>query len=320
MIIVTGGAGFIGANIVKQLNARGYTDVMVVDDLRDGAKFVNIADCEIKDYLDKNAFLRRIESGQAMGGRIEAVFHQGACTTTTEWDGRYMLENNYEYPKALLHYCLARRVSFLYASSASVYGTGSVFREQGRFERPLNVYAYSKFLFDQYVSRLLPTVDSQIVGLRYFNVYGPREQHKGRMASVAFHFHNQVLKEGKVRLFCGSHGYADGEQRRDFIYVGDVVDVNLWLLDNPGVSGIFNLGTGRSQTFNEMARAVIAHYGRGEIEYIPFPEHLKGRYQSFTQADMTRLIGAGLNHRFKPVEEGVSLYLEVLNKAFRTTP
>lgn len=312
-MIVTGGAGFIGSNIVKGLNARDYSDILVVDDLRDGTKFINLVDCEIQDYLDKDSFLQRIVAGQDFGS-LEAVFHQGACATTTEWDGRLMLENNYEYSKALLHYCLSRRVPFLYASSASVYGMGPVFKEESQYERPLNVYGYSKFLLDQYARRMLPSAESQVVGLRYFNVYGPGEQHKGAMASVAWHFNRQVLEHGNVRLFRGSDGYADGEQRRDFIYIGDVVAVNLWLLDNPRVSGIFNVGTGRSQTFNEMARAVIAYHRRGQIEYIPFPAELDGRYQSFTQADMTRLRGAGLRHRFKPVEEGVPLYLNALSE------
>jgi ADP-L-glycero-D-manno-heptose 6-epimerase len=314
MIIVTGGAGFIGSNLIKGLNARGVTDILVVDDLRDGSKCLNLADCDICDYLDKDQFLEQVLSGREFASHVEAVFHQGACATTTEWDGRYMLATNYEYSKALLHYCLARRVPFLYASSASVYGMGPIFKEERRYERPLNVYAYSKFLFDQYVRRLLPTAESQIVGLRYFNVYGPREGHKGGMASVAWHFHRQALDAGQVRLFEGSDGYADGEQRRDFIYVGDVVDVNLWLLDNPEIEGIFNLGTGCGQTFNEVARAVIAYHGRGEIAYIPFPDSLKGRYQSYTQADMSLLIEAGLRHRFLPVEEGVPRYLDALSQ------
>jgi ADP-L-glycero-D-manno-heptose 6-epimerase len=320
MIIVTGGAGFIGANIVKGLNARGITNILVVDDLSDGAKFANLVDCEIQDYMDKDAFLARARSGECFNDTLEAVFHQGACATTTEWDGRFMLENNYEYSKVLLHYCVERRVPFLYASSASVYGMGPRFKEERRCERPLNVYAYSKFLFDQYVRRLTTTTESQVVGLRYFNVYGPREQHKGAMASIAYHLNRQVLETGKARLFQGSDGYDDGDQRRDFIYVGDVVDVNLWLLNNHRVTGIFNLGTGRSQTFNDMARAVLAYHGRGEIEYIPFPESLQGRYQSYTQADMTRLIDAGLQHRFKSVEDGVPLYLRTLSETQSLAP
>ncbi|MFA5529359.1 MAG: ADP-glyceromanno-heptose 6-epimerase [Thiohalomonadaceae bacterium] len=312
MIIVTGGAGFIGSNIVKALNERGRTDILVVDDLTDGTKFKNIADCEIQDYLDKDEFLARVKKGDGFG-KVEAVFHEGACSSTTEWDGRFVMDVNYEYSKALLHWCLEKGASYLYASSASVYGGGSVFKEEREYEQPLNMYGYSKFLFDQYVRRVLPTAHSQIAGFRYFNVYGPREQHKGSMASVAFHHNNQIKESGKVRLFEGCDGYDNGEQRRDFIYVGDVVAVNLWFMDHREKSGIFNLGTGRSQSFNDVARAVIAHHGKGEIEYIPFPEHLKGRYQSFTEADMGKLRAAGYDAPFKTVEEGVGLYMQWLN-------
>ena len=314
MIIVTGGAGFIGSNIVKALNARGRRDVLVVDNLKHGEKFKNIVDCEIMDYLDQEAFLTYIRSGNKFSQKIEVIFHQGACSTTTEWDGRFMMQNNYEYSKALLHYCMEQRIAYLYASSAAVYGVGQVFKEQREFEQPLNVYGYSKFLFDQYVSRHLRLGKSQIAGFRYFNVYGPREQHKGSMSSVAFQINEQIKTDGKVKLFQGSDGYSDGEQRRDFIYVNDVVQVNLWIMEHPEISGIFNLGTGRSQSFNEVASAVIAHHGYGEIEYIPFPEHLRGRYQSFTQADITALREAGYESPFKTVEQGVKVYMEWLNK------
>ncbi|MBW1677174.1 MAG: ADP-glyceromanno-heptose 6-epimerase [Deltaproteobacteria bacterium] len=309
MIIVTGGAGFIGSNIVKGLNERGRSDILVVDNLSDRTKFRNIADCKIQDYLDKEDFLERVKAGSDFSTSIEAVFHQGACSVTTELDERYMMRNNYEYSRKLLHYCLQRRIPYIYASSASVYGAGKVFKEAREHEKPLNVYGHSKFLFDQYVRQLLPDAKSQIAGLRYFNVYGPREQHKGSMASVAFHFNNQVLAEGKVKLFEGGDGYADGEQRRDFIYVGDVVDVNLWFMGHDDKSGIFNVGTGRSQSFNDVARAVIAYHGHGEIEYIPFPEHLKGRYQSFTEADISALRETGYAAPFKSVEEGVRRYM-----------
>ncbi len=314
MIIVTGGAGFIGSNLVKALNERGCDDILVVDDLTDGTKFVNLADCAIADYEDKDAFLEVVEAGKGPDGTVEAIFHQGACSTTTEWNGRFMMENNYRYSKTLLHYCLERRIPFLYASSAAVYGQGPGFREEPRYERPLNVYGYSKLLFDQYVRRLLPRAESQVVGFRYFNVYGPREQHKGSMASVAFHHNNQILNGGRVRLFEGCDGYGDGEQRRDFIYVGDVAEANLWFLDHPDRSGIFNLGTGRSQTFNEIAHAVIDFHGGGEIEYIPFPDHLQGRYQSFTEADLSALRAAGYDRPFRSVQEGVRAYLEWLNR------
>jgi len=313
MIIVTGGAGFIGSNILQALNARGRTDILVVDDLQDGTKFANLADARIADYLDKDEFLQRVRSGDEFGGG-EAILHQGACSTTTEWDGRYMMANNYGYSKDLLHYCLTRRIPFLYASSAATYGGGQVFREEPEFDRPLNVYGYSKALFDQYVRRLMPKACSQVAGFRYFNVYGPREQHKGSMASVAFHMRNQLLADGVVKLFEGCDGYGDGEQRRDFVYVDDVVRVNLWFLDHPGVSGLFNVGTGRSQPFNDVARAVLAAHDEGELRYIPFPEHLKGRYQSFTEADVSRLRAAGYTDPFLPVEEGVARYMAWLQQ------
>lgn len=313
MIIVTGGAGFIGSNLVKALNAIGRDDVIVVDDLTDGAKFRNIADCDIADYYDKDDFLGAVIAGGGLPERIDAILHQGACSDTTEWDGRYMMGINYEYSKALLHFCLDRKIPYLYASSASVYGAGPVFTEARAHERPLNMYGYSKFQFDQYVRRLLPKAKSQVAGFRYFNVYGPREQHKGRMASVAFHLNNQLLETGRVRLFSGCDGYGDGEQRRDFIHVDDVVAVNLWFLRHAEKSGIFNLGTGRSQSFNDVARAVLAWHGRGELEYIPFPDELKGRYQSYTEADMTALRSAGYDAPFMTVEQGVAAYMQWLN-------
>lgn len=314
MIIVTGGAGFIGSNIVKELNRRGRTDIVVIDDLSDGTKFKNLTDCDIADYVDYEDFLDGITGDTEVFEEVTAVFHQGACSTTTEWDGRYMMDNNYEYSKILLHYCLDREIPFIYASSASVYGAGKVFKEAREFENPLNVYGYSKFLFDQYVRRLLPTVNSQIVGLRYFNVYGPRENHKGGMASVAFHFNNQILKDGVVKLFEGCDGYGDGEQVRDFIHVDDAVAVNLWFLDHPKVSGIFNTGTGRAESFNAVANAVTAFHQRGQVEYIPFPENLRGRYQSFTQADISHLRSVGFDKPFKTVAEGVQQYLTWLNQ------
>ncbi len=314
MIIVTGGAGFIGANLVAALNARGRRDVLVVDNLSSGVKFRNLTDCEILDYQDKEDFLRAIGSKNDMLEPVDAVFHLGACSSTTEWDGRYMMRNNYDYSKSLLHYCMERRVPFIYASSASVYGGGQVFREDRKLESPLNVYGYSKFLFDQYVRRLMPSMTSQVVGLRYFNVYGPREQHKGSMASVAYHFNNQVLNDGRLKLFEGTDSYGNGEQRRDFVYVGDTCTVKLWFLDHPARSGIFNVGTGRSQSFNDVAHAVIAWHKRGHIEYIPFPDNLRGRYQSFTQADIGALRAAGYDRSFKTVEEGVKEYMQWLNR------
>jgi len=330
MIVVTGGAGFIGANLVKALNARGHLDVMVVDDLSDGTKFVNLADCTLGDYLDKDDFLARVkaELSGGIGGDIssesgglppiEAIFHEGACSDTTEWNGRFMLENNFEYSKVLLEYCQAKRIPFLYASSAATYGGSEVFVEDPAHEKPLNVYGYSKLLFDQYVRARWDDFDSQVVGFRYFNVYGPREQHKGKMASVAYHHHTQVQRGENPKLFGAWDGYEAGMQSRDFVYVGDVVDVNLWFLDNPEVSGIFNLGTGRAEPFKAIAETAIDFYSQKdgakvEIEYIDFPDELKGRYQSYTRADIGRLREAGYTAEFKTVREGVSAYLEWLN-------
>jgi len=307
MIIVTGGAGMIGSNIVAALNAGGRSDIVVVDDLTDGHKARNLADLAIADYLDKDDFLPRLEAG-GLGG-LEAVFHQGACSATTEWNGKFMMEVNYAYSKRLLDACLKRGVPFLYASSASVYGAGSDYREEPECERPLNVYAYSKKLFDDHVRRaVLGRNASQVAGLRYFNVYGPREAHKGAMASVAKHLFDQIERGESPKLFGAHDGFGPGEQSRDFIHVADVADVNLWLWRH-GRSGIFNCGTGRAQPFRAVAEAVIAELGRGEIEYVDFPDHLKGSYQSFTQADMSRLRAAGYNGGFRPVESGVREYV-----------
>lgn len=309
MIVITGAAGFIGSNLVKTLNQLGRTDIIAVDDLTDGTQMFNLADCEIADYLDKDAFLAQVKSGQ-LGYEVEVIFHQGACSSTTEWNGKFMMENNFEYSKTLLHFCQANNVQFIYASSASVYGGSETFVEKREVEKPLNVYAYSKFLFDQYVRQ--QELTTQVAGLRYFNVYGPREQHKGGMASVAFHFNNQIKANGVCRLFAGVDGYGDGLQLRDFVFVEDVVQVNLWLWQNAKVSGIFNCGTGKAQSFNDVANAVIDYHGKGHIEYIPFPDKLKGAYQSYTQADLTQLRAVGCQHQFKTVEQAVPEYLDWL--------
>lgn len=314
MIIVTGGAGFIGSNLVLGLNHRGYDDILVVDHLTQGVKYRNLVECKIADYLDRATFLERLQQGIFDPTQIEAIFHQGACSTTTEWDGRYMMDNNYEYSKILFHYCQLHKIPFIYASSAAVYGADNQFKEDLAYESPLNVYGYSKFQFDQYLRRHQHQLTAPVVGLRYFNVYGPHEAHKGSMASVAYHLNNQIKDSDEIRLFEGCDGYGNGEQRRDFIYVGDVVAINLWFLDNPQVSGIYNTGTGRSQTFNDVANAVLAYHQRGQIRYIPFPEHLKGCYQSFTEANLDNLRAVGCDHNFKTVEQGVQLYMEWLNR------
>lgn len=325
MIVVTGGAGFIGSNIIKGLNARGYTDILAVDDLTEGDKFINLAQGTIADYLDKDTFRARIASNSL--GRIEAVFHQGACSDTTERNGHYMMDNNYRVTLELFHYCQEHRIPFIYASSAAVYGSGPEYAEDPSNEVPLNVYGYSKFLFDQVLRRHLPELTAPAAGLRYFNVYGPNEQHKGRMASVAFHNMLQFRTEHCVRLFGAWDTYADGQQERDFVYVDDVVDVNLFLLDNPSVTGIFNCGTGRAQPFNDVAMSVVntlrQHAGQSElslqelveqdiVQYIEFPDDLKGRYQSHTQADLTSLRAAGYERPFRDVRTGIESYISEL--------
>jgi ADP-L-glycero-D-manno-heptose 6-epimerase len=323
--IVTGAAGFIGANIVKELNRRGVSDILAVDDLEQADKFKNLADCTIADYMDKREFLSLIEADH-LEYEASAVLHQGACSDTMEHDGRFMMENNYRYSVKLFRYCQDHEIPLVYASSAAVYGGNKEFEEEPAFEAPLNVYGYSKLAFDQFFRQRVQEVGltAPCVGLRYFNVYGPCEQHKGRMASVAFHFYNQYFESGRIRLFEGCDGYADGEQQRDFVSIEDVVKVNLWFLEQPEISGIFNLGTGEARSFNDMAVATInairATQGEDEctlgemkaaklIEYIPFPEALKGKYQSYTQANMKSLREAGYEHSFLDVAEGVAHYV-----------
>lgn len=314
MIVVTGGAGFIGSNLISGLNRQGRDDILVVDDLTDGTKFRNLVQCRIMDYRHMDDFYDALEFEEGIPEKVDVVFHQGACTTTTEWDGRYMMDRNYTCSKLLLHYCLDNAIPFIYASSGAVYGTGTTFAEEPENEAPVNVYGYSKFLFDNYMRRVAAEPRSQVAGLRYFNVFGPNEQHKHGMASVTWHFNRQVLKTGKVRLFRGNAGFGDGEQRRDFIHVSDVVSVNLWLLEHPDVSGIFNVGTGQSRSFNDAAQAVIDWHGKGEIEYIDFPENLEGAYQSFTEADISRLRDAGYRDEFMSLETGIRRYLDWLNQ------
>jgi ADP-L-glycero-D-manno-heptose 6-epimerase len=313
MYIVTGGAGFIGSNIVRALNAKGIDDILVVDNLKKSEKFSNLVGCRIHDYLDKAEFLRLIQQEETTFVDIEAIFHQGACTDTMEYDGQYMMQNNYAYSKALLDYALRNRIRFIYASSAATYGSGAVFEEKFEYEAPINVYGYSKYMFDQYVRRVLPRAESTVAGLRYFNVYGPHEAHKGKMASVVFQFYNQLKQTGQIRLFQGTGGYGDGEQQRDFVFVGDVVAVNLWFSAGDPRQGIFNVGSGNSRSFNDIARCLIDLEQCGEIVYIPFPDSLKDKYQSFTQADLSVLRRAGYPVPFLSLEEGIVQYHSMLH-------
>ena len=331
--VVTGAAGFIGSRLVGALNRAGITEILAVDDLQSATKASNLFAAEIEDYLDKREFLAQLESGR-LDGSIDSILHLGACSDTTETDGRFMMENNYAYSKAVFDWCQDEEVPLIYASSAAVYGPGQEFGETRENEDPLNVYAYSKFLFDQYVRKRFESRTAQVAGLRYFNVYGPNESHKrefglkefGGMISVALRAFEQFRTEGRVRLFVGSDGYGDGEQQRDFVHVDDAVGVNQWLLENREISGIFNCGTGRAQTFNEVAAAVINTVNqsdasiedlveRGLIEYVPFPPQLAGKYQSYTQADLSRLRDAGYEGSFRSVQEGVADYVRELLKS-----
>jgi ADP-L-glycero-D-manno-heptose 6-epimerase len=309
MIIVTGGAGMIGSNLVHALNQSGHDEIMVVDDLSDGTKFVNLVGARIADYEDKDDFLNLLASDAF--GLPEAVFHQGACSFTTEWNGKMMMRENFSYSKALFHYCQERKIPFIYASSAAVYGSGRVFIEREENEKPLNIYGYSKKLFDDYIRARSSGLTAPVVGLRYFNVYGPREGHKGSMASVAFHLYHQLQNGENPKLFGGYDGVEAGHQSRDFIHVDDVAAVNIWAWES-GVSGIFNCGTGRAEAFLNVANAAIQALDKGVIEYIDFPDHLKGRYQSFTQADINALRGAGYDGEFRTVTDGVSHYVSWL--------
>lgn len=328
-IVVTGAAGFIGSNLIKGLNARGIDDIIAVDDLTEGDKFRNLADLQIADYVDADDFYDLFAEGAY--GQVEAVLHEGACSDTMELDGKYMMDNNYTLSCELFQSCQEQGTRLLYASSAATYGGSDTFRESPEFERPLNVYGYSKLLFDQRLRRELGAkferATTQVAGFRYFNVYGPREQHKGRMASVAFHQFNQFKADGKVKLFGEYGGYGPGGQMRDFVFIDDVVAVNLWFLDNPGQSGIFNLGTGRAQPFNDVAIAVVNTLRRADnvaplsleeaaygslIDYISFPPALVGKYQSYTQADLGALRAAGCDHAFADVQTGVAAYMQWL--------
>jgi ADP-L-glycero-D-manno-heptose 6-epimerase len=329
-IVVTGAAGFIGSNIIAGLNARGISNIIAVDELTQGDKFHNLADLQIADYVDADDFYLNYAKG--MYGQVEAVFHEGACSDTMEHNGKYMMDNNFEVTKQLFAACQSQGTRLLYASSAATYGmsnpgqdsraAASSFKESPEFEKPLNVYGYSKLLFDQYARRALgnqlENAKTQVVGFRYFNVYGPREQHKGRMASVAFHQFHQLRNDGKVKLFGEYGGYGPGGQMRDFISVDDVVAVNLWFFDHPAKSGIFNLGTGRAQPFNDVAHAVVntlqpTRANASElVQYIPFPDALRGKYQSYTQADMTLLRATGCDHQFADVQTGVERYMQWL--------
>jgi ADP-L-glycero-D-manno-heptose 6-epimerase len=320
-IVVTGAAGLVGSNIVKALNGRGIRNIIAVDNLTRADKFRNLVGCDIVDYLDKHDFIERIQAGH-FDGEIDAIFHQGACSDPMETDGRYIMENNYRYSTILLDWCLDQDVHFLYASSAATYGAGSVSKEERQHEKPLDVHGYSRFLFDQIVrQRLAQNPSSQIVGLRYFNVYGPGEAHKGPMASFAYHCFRQLQANGKISLGEGAQG--------DFVFVDDVAKVNLYFFDHPEKSGIFNLGSGSAHRFDEVANATVNGIKRaksetpltlaelraqGWLDDVASPAAPNGNYPACAQADLTLLREAGYAAPMTTLEEGISQYVEWLQK------
>ncbi|HEX3967768.1 MAG TPA: ADP-glyceromanno-heptose 6-epimerase [Edaphobacter sp.] len=316
MIIVTGGAGFVGSNLIHQLNQAGERNILLVDNFApapnlSGPKFLNLAGADFADYMDKREFRAALKDGLFENTKIRAIFHQGACSNTLEDDGRYMMDNNFTYSKELLHFALDRKIPFVYASTAAVYGASTLFTESPINERPLNIYGYSKLVFDNFVRRHIPEMKSTVVGLRYFNVYGPREQHKGRMASVIHHFTRQLKDTGAIRMFEGSGGYANGEQRRDFVFVKDLGRINMFfaglLPESPRkpIYAVVNAATGEARTFNAVAAALMQVHGAAKIDYIPFPGDLKNRYQHYTQADLSGLRAAGYADRFTSLEDGI---------------
>ena len=327
MYIVTGGAGFIGSNIVHELNAHGITDILIVDNFANARKFQNLHGARYVDYLDKREFRRAIRDKSLGISKIEAILHQGACSNTLEDDGVYMLDNNFECTKEVLRFAIDKGVPLVFASTAAIYGLSG----PGRFtltlenERPLNIYGYSKLVFDNYFRNelALGRIPITAVGLRYFNVYGPREQHKGRMASVIHHFTKQMKELGKVRLFAGTGGYRDGEQRRDFVYVRDLARLNMFFAQigpyAPKVGegakvyrGLANAGSGKARTFNDVAKSLMSVHGECPIEYIPFPADLEGRYQHFTEADLTALRELGYDGPMTELEPGITETYETL--------
>lgn len=315
MIIVTGGAGFIGSNIVKALNERGRSDILIVDNLGKGEKYKNLIGLKFYDYVHREDFLKSVIEGEFDDFNIEVIFHEGACSDTMEYDVNYMIKTNYEYSKTIFNFCADNEVDLIYASSASTYGNGdNGFTENETCENALNPYAFSKLLFDRYVRQNLDEIDNKVIGLRYFNVFGPQEFHKGRMASIAYQMYKQIKETGVIKLFKGTDGYKDGEQRRDFIFVKDVAKVNLWCWENDIENGVYNCGTGTATTFNAVAQAVISALGKGKIEYIDFPETLQGKYQSFTQADTRKLLSAGYDGGFTNINDAVKQYCQFLDE------
>ena len=312
MIIVTGGAGFIGSAIVWRLNSLGEDNILIVDELEHDEKWKNLVGLRFLDFIHKEDFIRQVEAGNNF--EAKAIIHMGANSSTTEKDADHLLRNNYEYTKFLAKYCIGKGVRFIYASSAATYGDGKLgFNDdEGICQslKPLNMYGYSKNLFDLWAIK--QNIISKIVGVKYFNVFGPNEYHKGDMRSVVHKAFEQINSTGKVKLFKSrSPNYKDGEQMRDFIYVKDAVDMTLFFLGNKDINGIYNVGSGKARTWNDLVTALFKAMGMPlNIEYIELPEHLVEKYQYFTEARMDKIKKAGYNNPHKSLEDGVTDYVK----------
>ena len=315
MIVITGGSGFIGSNLAKSLGHS--SELLIVEELdKQTDKFSNISDIDYVDCIDKDKFLLNIKNEEKKySSKIDIIFHLGACSKTTEKDRNYIMSTNFEYSKDLLHFCANNKIPLIYASSASVYGESKIFVEDQKYESSLNHYAESKLLFDNYYRKNSSKISSQVAGLRYFNVYGPREKHKKGMFSVVYRFYHQIKESQEIKLFKASHGYEDGEQRRDFIHVDDTINVKKWIMNSKNTSGLFNVGTGLSRSFNDVAENVISNLGGGKIKYIDFPNDLKSQYQAFTEADINLLRKSGYEKKFLSIEDGVKNYINWLKNS-----
>jgi ADP-L-glycero-D-manno-heptose 6-epimerase len=311
MIVLTGGAGFIGSNLLKKLNDEGYEDILVVDSLGFGEKWKNLVGHTFRDFIHKHEFLSRLENNEFPA--IDVIFHLGACSSTTEKDADYLLENNFHYSRDLLLWAQKKYAKFIYASSAATYGDGSAgYSDDNEISlklRPLNMYGYSKQLFDEFVIK--NGFDKKVTGVKFFNVFGPNEYHKGEMCSMVFKAYHQILIDGKVKLFASTvPAISDGEQKRDFVYVKDCVEILYYFMNNE-VSGIYNLGTGNANTWRDLMKAVFQAMNVPEnIEIVDMPEYLLGKYQNFTEADMNKLRKVKPDLSFQTIQNSVKDYVQ----------
>jgi ADP-L-glycero-D-manno-heptose 6-epimerase len=312
MMVVTGAAGFIGSALVAKLNELGEENLLLVDEIGHSPKWKNLLGKKFNDFLHKDDFITRVRNRQ-LTDEIRAVVHLGACSSTTETDVDFLLENNYRYSQTLAEGCVANDKRFIYASSAATYGDGgfgfSDADAKTQLLRPMNPYGWSKQLFDLWILRR--GLESACVGLKFFNVFGPNEYHKGDMASVVYKAYHQILETGQLRLFKSHRAdYADGEQKRDFVYIKDCVEVLVWLLDHPEVNGIFNLGTGQARSWNDLAKAIFSAMKKPlKVVYFDMPENIRTAYQYFTQAEMKKLRAAGYSSAFRSLEDAVQDYV-----------